>query len=170
MSASTCGNHILEGTEQCDDSNTANGDGCDSTCHMESGTMGAMCGGPTQIVITSAGRYIYTGDTTGGTSHFTSGSAMCPSAGPDVAFRIQFNTGRSFHYTLSVTPAPPSMWDVVLEGGAACPPNFCTQTTASGTEQYAYLWPNTTVLQQLVDGATASDHGPFVMQIDVMIP
>lgn len=29
-----CGNGTVEGTEQCDDGNTANGDGCDSTCHI----------------------------------------------------------------------------------------------------------------------------------------
>ena len=31
----TCGNGILEGTEQCDDGNTVSGDGCSSTCHIE---------------------------------------------------------------------------------------------------------------------------------------
>ncbi|APR82401.1 Multiple EGF-like-domain protein 3 precursor [Minicystis rosea] len=32
----TCGNGVLEASEQCDDSNTANGDGCSSNCQMES--------------------------------------------------------------------------------------------------------------------------------------
>jgi len=31
-----CGNGILEPTEQCDDSNTENGDGCGNTCQLES--------------------------------------------------------------------------------------------------------------------------------------
>jgi len=33
-----CGNGVVEGTEQCDDKNTANGDGCSSTCRFESTT------------------------------------------------------------------------------------------------------------------------------------
>ena len=32
-----CGDGVIEGTEQCDDGNTVNGDGCSSTCQVESG-------------------------------------------------------------------------------------------------------------------------------------
>lgn len=32
---SVCGNGVVEGSEQCDDNNTANGDGCSSTCQNE---------------------------------------------------------------------------------------------------------------------------------------
>src|SRR5690554_7886270 len=32
-----CGNAVLETGEQCDDGNTTDGDGCDSTCNVESG-------------------------------------------------------------------------------------------------------------------------------------
>jgi cysteine-rich repeat protein len=31
----TCGNHALEGLEQCDDGNLSNGDGCSSTCRLD---------------------------------------------------------------------------------------------------------------------------------------
>jgi len=34
--APICGNGIVEGTEQCDDGNTASGDGCSATCQTES--------------------------------------------------------------------------------------------------------------------------------------
>ena len=33
----TCGNNVIEGTEVCDDGNTATGDGCSATCTIESG-------------------------------------------------------------------------------------------------------------------------------------
>lgn len=33
----TCGNGVIEGTEQCDDANFLDGDGCDSTCTFSSG-------------------------------------------------------------------------------------------------------------------------------------
>eukprot|EP01022_Parablepharisma_sp_SALTPOND_P013163 TRINITY_DN173_c2_g1_i5.p1 TRINITY_DN173_c2_g1~~TRINITY_DN173_c2_g1_i5.p1 ORF type:complete len:100 (-),score=2.11 TRINITY_DN173_c2_g1_i5:27-326(-) len=34
---SVCGNGVREGSEQCDDGNTNSGDGCDSSCNVESG-------------------------------------------------------------------------------------------------------------------------------------
>ena len=35
--ASVCGNDVIEGSEECDDGGIANGDGCDSSCQLESG-------------------------------------------------------------------------------------------------------------------------------------
>jgi cysteine-rich repeat protein len=35
-----CGDHLVEGSEECDDGNTQDGDGCDSACQVE----GAFCG------------------------------------------------------------------------------------------------------------------------------
>lgn len=37
-----CGNNVLESGEQCDDGNTSDGDGCDSSCQLES--FGGICG------------------------------------------------------------------------------------------------------------------------------
>src|SRR5207247_10529511 len=31
----TCGNGVVEGTEECDDGNTTSGDGCSATCQLE---------------------------------------------------------------------------------------------------------------------------------------
>ncbi len=39
----TCGNGVVEGTEECDDGNTMNGDGCSSTCQLENTS--AICDG-----------------------------------------------------------------------------------------------------------------------------
>ena len=38
-----CGDGILDSGEECDDSNTSNGDGCDASCQLESG----LCGNST---------------------------------------------------------------------------------------------------------------------------
>ncbi len=38
-----CGNSVLESTEQCDDGGTINGDGCSSTCAVESNVSKAAC-------------------------------------------------------------------------------------------------------------------------------
>jgi cysteine-rich repeat protein len=49
VSTSTCGNGLLEAGEECDDGNTISGDGCSSTCRIEtsstSGDSGARDGG-----------------------------------------------------------------------------------------------------------------------------
>lgn len=37
-----CGNHIVETSEQCDDGNLVNGDGCSSTCQNETGDLRAL--------------------------------------------------------------------------------------------------------------------------------
>src|SRR3989475_2934755 len=39
----TCGNGVVEGTEECDDGNTTSGDGCSATCQLENPS--AICAG-----------------------------------------------------------------------------------------------------------------------------
>src|SRR5437870_10425922 len=41
--AATCGNGVVEGTEECDDGNTTSGDGCSATCQLENTS--AICAG-----------------------------------------------------------------------------------------------------------------------------
>src|SRR5260370_23921437 len=41
--AQTCGNGVVEGTEECDDGNTTSGDGCSATCQLENTS--AICAG-----------------------------------------------------------------------------------------------------------------------------
>ncbi|MCZ6715308.1 MAG: hypothetical protein O7B29_15320, partial [Deltaproteobacteria bacterium] len=69
-----CGDGVLQPElgEGCDDGGTANGDGCDSDCHVEAGY---ACGGP--IACESAW---HLGDT-GAASCFFEGS-LCPGCGP----------------------------------------------------------------------------------------
>jgi hypothetical protein len=43
----TCGNGVLDGAEECDDGNTANGDGCTATCELESVNPALCAGVPT---------------------------------------------------------------------------------------------------------------------------
>ena len=44
VGVSVCGNGIVEEGEQCDDGNTADGDGCSSTCQNEEGPAAPVCG------------------------------------------------------------------------------------------------------------------------------
>src|SRR3989454_1684896 len=41
--AATCGNGVVEGTEECDDGNTVSGDGCSASCQLENTS--AICAG-----------------------------------------------------------------------------------------------------------------------------
>jgi cysteine-rich repeat protein len=77
-----CGDGIVDGTEQCDDGNTMNGDGCSSTCHIENGflcsgmpshctcTMNAFidCSGMSAVYCNAAGN---------GTMSFPCGAGGC---------------------------------------------------------------------------------------------
>lgn len=57
-----CGDGFIDGTERCDDSNTVNGDGCNSACQIE----GDDCTAPIALVWDAAsGTWIWEGDTTG---------------------------------------------------------------------------------------------------------
>src|SRR5262249_1990275 len=47
-----CGNGIAEGTEECDDGGTSNGDGCSATCQLES-VNPAFCAGVPSVSGTS---------------------------------------------------------------------------------------------------------------------
>ncbi len=53
-----CGNGIVELSEQCDDGNTSNGDGCSSTCTIESGY---TCAGSPSACVTTCGDGIMAG-------------------------------------------------------------------------------------------------------------
>jgi len=44
--ASVCGDGVISGSETCDDGNTASGDGCSSTCHLEFGFKCSTPGNP----------------------------------------------------------------------------------------------------------------------------
>jgi cysteine-rich repeat protein len=43
LAAATCGDGIVDGTEECDDGNTTSGDGCSATCQLENTS--AICAG-----------------------------------------------------------------------------------------------------------------------------
>ncbi|TMA57855.1 MAG: DUF4215 domain-containing protein, partial [Deltaproteobacteria bacterium] len=47
-----CGDGLVEGSEQCDDGNTANGDGCSSICTLESGF---SCSGNPSVCTSACG-------------------------------------------------------------------------------------------------------------------
>ncbi|HEX5035827.1 MAG TPA: hypothetical protein VFX30_01565 [bacterium] len=76
--AGDCGNNVLNDGEACDDGNTADGDGCNAACEVESGgtTGGGTTGGGT------------TGGTTGGVSGECTAPADCPDSfvGPSVCY------------------------------------------------------------------------------------
>jgi len=72
-----CGDGLITGSETCDDSNTTNGDGCASTCQVESGY---ACTGTPSVCTTVCGNGIRTGSETcddGNTTNNDGCSAVC---------------------------------------------------------------------------------------------
>ena len=69
-----CGNGKKEGAETCDDTNTNDGDGCSSTCTIESAFEGDVCPGKT-VALTANGQLLtatVSGATTGAFNHYGS--------------------------------------------------------------------------------------------------
>jgi cysteine-rich repeat protein len=86
----TCGDGVIDSDETCDDHNTAAGDGCDTTCHTETGytcsgmpstcIFGGTCDAPFPLTLTLAAG-VYTGTGSGDTTDATDGfhAAACDS-------------------------------------------------------------------------------------------
>jgi cysteine-rich repeat protein len=114
--AMTCGNNLLEGTETCDDGNTAPGDGCFSNCHIE-GDPADTC--PGTVVLTPG---IFRGYTTSMTPTFT---FACGSSGPDVVYQFYPPVDGMLRITLT----PDVGWDAILSTGASCSASGATCLT-----------------------------------------
>ncbi|MBX3260705.1 MAG: DUF4215 domain-containing protein [Labilithrix sp.] len=88
IAPSGCGDTFVAGAEECDDGNTVNGDGCSSTCTLETLPALAACPGHT-VSLTGAGaatrRGVATVQTTGLASNV---SSACGGSGPEGVVRV----------------------------------------------------------------------------------
>ncbi len=85
---STCGDTIVEGSEQCDDGGTGDGDGCSSTCQYETGPCddGLFC---------TTGETWTAGTCAGGSPMSTDDGVACTDDGCDEATDSIVNTANS---------------------------------------------------------------------------
>jgi cysteine-rich repeat protein len=92
LATAFCGNGVAEAPEACDDGNTTNGDGCSSTCALESGGVVFDCPGQ-GVLLTGTGsadrKISFTGDTTKlGSTTNTVSPAGCTGSGVNAVYAI----------------------------------------------------------------------------------
>ncbi len=142
--AMACGNGVIEGTETCDDSNTAPGDGCFSDCHYE-GDPADYC--PGTVILTTG---LFRGYTTSMSAQYIQGCGVS-GGGRDVVYH--FIAPRSGTLAVSVHNDASSGSDVILAHTFDCSPisapcvrqppgATATETIAvtNGEDVYSYVW------------------------------
>jgi cysteine-rich repeat protein len=179
VTAVVCGDGFIVGAEACDDGDADDGDGCSSSCTVESGwhcggepsfcwTGGATCDDPFRL---SAGSYVFS--TEGYASDYDDYMGDCSTtgyggAGPDMVFVVGVPAG----LTLSVTMDGLPSWDEVVVIASDCP-----DITGSclALADYSYEMPaqvtNTSgsevVYFIVADGYFSSSLGEFSLDITV---
>ena len=90
VTPSACGNGLLDGNEQCDDGNVADGDGCSATCQLEPRPAAGTCpGDPLTLVDRGDGTRAATiAGTTVGASNKFSGCGSASASAPDVVYAV----------------------------------------------------------------------------------
>ena len=100
LPASTCGNGLIEGLEECDDENTADGDGCSSKCRAEVPDLASPRGDPPDPIATanSDGNHVFEpGETVTVTTSWTNDSGKeGPLRGVATAFTGPGSAGNYF--------------------------------------------------------------------------
>lgn len=91
LAAASCGNAVLDGGEDCDDGNTATGDGCNASCKSEPLTA-ERCASAENLALTAQLDGSYTaaraGNTTGMGDDFPACGTSATSGSSDAVFRV----------------------------------------------------------------------------------
>jgi cysteine-rich repeat protein len=166
-----CGNGKVEGTEQCDDSNTTPNDGCDGDCQIESQGPADICPGVTLDLVQAGSNYIATksGATTGMTAAYA-GSCGSSASAPDQVY--EFNSGVGGNVTVSI-PSVGTDFDSVLyvrKGacyGSGMAEIECDDAFGDGGETITFQAPPDTDYWVFVDGYN-SQSGVFRLEVTVV--
>ncbi len=131
LSAAVCGNGVLDGGETCDDGNTTSGDGCDSTCKVETVT-GDNCTNAQELTPVAGTGGTYSVKRTGSTVGLTDDVNRCGGTGirqPDAVYTVTAPVDGWMDVTLNRNAY------LNLEIATAC--NLGTSTTGRVTCQTA---------------------------------
>ncbi|HVH43837.1 MAG TPA: DUF4215 domain-containing protein [Labilithrix sp.] len=111
VTPAVCGNHVLDGEEQCDDGNADAGDGCAPGCLLEALPAADLCPGHA-LTLAAQPDGSRTAVVSGTTRNLTSNQSQCAlnGAGPDAVFAITpdidgyltANTTSAFNTSLSI--------------------------------------------------------------------
>ncbi len=176
VTPSVCGNDVIEGGEQCDDANTANGDGCSSTCQLEPVTGNDTCsdGLANPIQLTPQPNGSHTATITSGTTNLANNQAfgLCSSSGPDAIYTVK----APMDSVLSLE-VPVAGFNVTLGVRTSCPASSsanntdvrgCANATSEdGGESLAVGVEKDKLYYIFVDGAASNEKGAFTLHVDV---
>lgn len=173
----TCNDGIVEGDEDCEDGNTANGDGCSDTCHFEDGGVGGdSCAGvvPLTLVPTSsAGTYgaFASGDTTGNSADFTSpdcGTGTTSAA--DVVYSFTLTEERDVTAILRAVGTFEGVVSIRGPGEVSCTMDGTEIDCDSGTgSNFAYAFSAAAGTYYVVvdgSGTDETNHGMYTLEIE----
>lgn len=170
-----CGNNLIDGGEACDDGNAADGDGCSSTCQIETGPTHDTCANADAITLTADGTNSYSATVASGTTNLTGDqtfSTTCASAGKDAIYKV--TPPMSGVLRVSV---PTSSFNVSLGVRNTCTPSMSTPpltcsnaTSGTGGEEVVLAVSAGTTYYVIVDGPTATDFGSFTMNLSLKEP
>lgn len=174
--------NIFTTTEQCDDGNTTNGDGCSSTCQIEAATLFDQCPGDPNPV-GSMQPLMASANTTGNADDYSPdpvGSCMgVPTGGKERVYRLTATSTGTMTVTVGLDetctssvcaqtgPADPGCWDYVLYATTApCGDTVnqqiaCSDVTAAGPETISFPVVSGTDYFIYVDGYDEFNFGSY---------
>ncbi|MDP3277811.1 MAG: MXAN_6577-like cysteine-rich protein [Deltaproteobacteria bacterium] len=158
-----CGNGVLDPSENCEDGNNANGDGCSASCAIEGTPFGDACASSIRDISISVGQVLWFRGNIGSNNN---GSGSCSADGPEVVSSLRaVNAG-----VLTVRVTPATNWDVILRHNGGCPGTVCTDGAATGAaEQYTLRVNAGTNNAFLVDSARGTpNNSAFVARVQLM--
>lgn len=168
----TCGNGEAEPGEQCDDGNTANGDGCSSTCTNEPTT----CAVATPVALSLGQATQINGTTVGGETNFNTQTAPCGSApGPSKVYAV---TAASTGFLTAWLERDETEFDSVLYVRSSCNSDASTLLCANhtsgnlpvvqgGGEVVSLPVQQGQTYYVVVDGAAGNAQGAFRLLLDL---
>jgi cysteine-rich repeat protein len=165
-----CGNGIIDGGEDCDDSNALAGDGCDATCKLE--PVGANDNCPAEVVTLVPNGAVSTATVKSGTvnlfNDFTHNG--CTGSGPDAVYAITPATDGVVTATI-----PDAKFNVSLVARSACLDKTtqitCANTnTGNGGETITFSVQANQTYYVIVDGVAAANIGTFTLDLTLSAP
>ncbi|MCC7112282.1 MAG: hypothetical protein IT382_23525 [Deltaproteobacteria bacterium] len=150
-----CGGGFVDGAEQCDDGNTAGGDGCDASCAAES------CQAPQP-----AANGVQTGDTTGGGALL---AGSCSSSGGHTAREDVWQYVPAATGTVRIVATPNGDADIVLYVRTGCADTAteldCADIGYGGDAESADIAATEGMPIFIVVDGYSSGEGPYTLSI-----
>lgn len=174
ITASVCGNGIIEGGETCDDGNSLAGDGCGPSCLLEPVTRD-NCSLYEMIDMGTPSGGVYSKSIYGGTTGLTNDQSFigCGSGGADAFYKFV----SPIDGVLNVE-VPTSSLDVSIGARNSCPVSAAATvalatscaTTSNGGESFTLAVAKDQTYWIIVDGVNSNTFGSYTMNVKLMPP